>query len=238
MGTMAFERLLAGMIEDRRSRFYGKYRGIVADAEDPENVGRIRARVPEVLKDETSNWALPCAPFAGRDAGFFAVPAVDAAVWIEFEAGDVSRPVWTGGWWPRDRAPAPKQGARGKQTAKVLKTDTGLQVALDDDGGAIIVSDRDGRNLMRIDSKAGNVSVTAKTKIIVDAPLIELVRGASHPLAFGDSLLNYLKDLVIAFNSHTHPGQTALGLPVTPAPPQPQQSPPTPALISTKVRTG
>ena len=35
-------------------RFYGKYRGEVADVSDPENQGRVRAKVPEVLGTEES----------------------------------------------------------------------------------------------------------------------------------------------------------------------------------------
>jgi hypothetical protein len=35
-----------------------------------------------------------------------------------------------------------------------------------------------------------------------------------------------------------HPGQTVLGLPVTPAPPAPPLPPATPSLLSRKVKTG
>ena len=101
MRGLSFERLVAGFIEDHQARQYGKYQGIVTAVDDPEKMGRIKARVPSVLAGEITSWALPCAPFTGPDAGFFALPPVDAAVWIEFEAGDVGRPIWSGGWWPR-----------------------------------------------------------------------------------------------------------------------------------------
>ncbi len=82
--------------------FYGKYRGIVTDIEDPLKIGRIKARVPDVLGDEPSGWALPCVPFAGDGMGFYALPDTDARVWIEFEQGDPDYPVWTGCWWGED----------------------------------------------------------------------------------------------------------------------------------------
>jgi hypothetical protein len=74
--------------------FFGKFRGTVTANQDPLMRGRIQALVPEVTGPEATGWALPCAP-----AGFFAVPAVGAGVWIEFEQGDPDRPIWTGCWW-------------------------------------------------------------------------------------------------------------------------------------------
>jgi uncharacterized protein involved in type VI secretion and phage assembly len=79
--------------------FHGKYRGVVSDNRDPLTLGRIRATVPDVLGDDESGWALPCAPFGGASAGFFALPPTGAGVWIEFEHGDPDYPVWSGCWW-------------------------------------------------------------------------------------------------------------------------------------------
>ena len=74
--------------------------------------------------------------------------------------------------------------------------------------------------------------------MVVEAPQIELVDGAAHPLVFGDSLLSYLNNLVMIFSTHTHPGETCLGIPVTPMiPPQPFPTA-TPDLLSVKVKTG
>jgi hypothetical protein len=80
-------------------RFYGKYRGTVLNNIDPEQRGRIMAMVPDVLGLTPSSWALPCVPIAGKQEGFFAVPQLGAAVWIEFEQGDPDYPIWTGGFW-------------------------------------------------------------------------------------------------------------------------------------------
>ncbi len=93
------EDLVQELIERLDHRYYGKYRGYVHDVNDPQNTGRIRAMVPRLLNDTPTGWALPCAPFAGPDQGFFAIPDVGAGVWIEFEGGDLSRPIWSGGWW-------------------------------------------------------------------------------------------------------------------------------------------
>jgi hypothetical protein len=219
-------------------RHYGKYRGTVTDNADPSNLGRLRARVPEVLLDVDCGWALPCAPWAGEELGAFAVPPVGAGVWIEFEAGDPSRPIWSGCWWASDKLPKDEAGTAATPAVKIIRSEQGLMVSIDDDGQTISVSDGDGSNMLRIEVQAGLVKILASTKAVVEAPAIELVEDAGHPVVYGDDLVQYLKQVVQMYGSHTHPGQsTAMG-PVTPTPPQPALPQPTSALLSTKVKVG
>ena len=46
-------------------RFYGKYRGLVIENIDPEQIGRVLVQVPDVLGPIPSSWAMPCVPAAG-----------------------------------------------------------------------------------------------------------------------------------------------------------------------------
>jgi hypothetical protein len=48
------------MNEDKR--FYGLYQGICVDIEDPDKESRIKLLVPQVLGQETTEWARPCLP--------------------------------------------------------------------------------------------------------------------------------------------------------------------------------
>src|ERR671918_1045872 len=81
------------------AKLIGKFRGVVTDIQDPMMIGRIRARVPDAIGEQECGWAMPCAPFGGRSVGWFALPAVGAGVWIEFEHGDPDYPIWSGCWW-------------------------------------------------------------------------------------------------------------------------------------------
>ncbi len=221
------------------TRYYGKYRGLVVDNDDPSQRGRVKAHVPEVLGDVDSGWAMPCAPYAGDGSGQYTVPGPGTGVWIEFEAGDPSRPIWSGCWWGDGQVPADNGGQSGTPSLRIIRSEEGLMLTLDDDGKTITVSDGNGQNLLEIEVTAGKVTLKAATKAIVEAPAIELVENAAHPLVFGDSLLQYLTQVVTMFNAHLHPGELALGfLPVTPAPPVPPLTPPTPDLLSMKVKTG
>ncbi|WP_205833095.1 phage baseplate assembly protein V [Azohydromonas caseinilytica] len=238
MNEDSLEHLVVELAAQARSRFWGKYRGIVQDVDDPEGLARLRAYVPEVLDTEVSPWALPCVPYAGPDQGLHAVPPVGAGVWIEFEAGDPARPVWVGAWWSRDEPPANEQGSAPRPPHKTLKSASGLMLALDDDAHTATLSDARGNNLVTLQVDQGQVKVVAATKVIVEAPQIELVENAQHPLAFGDNLLQYLNQLVQVFSTHTHVGETVLGIPVTPMIPSQPFPPATPSLLSTRVKTG
>lgn len=236
--SVAIETLVVELAAQVRGRFYGKYRGIVSDVNDPENLGRLKAQVPEVFGATVSPWAVPCTPYPGAGEGWFVIPSVGAGVWIEFEAGDPSRPVWTGGWFGSGDAPKDESGGDASPTRKVLRTTSGLLLALDDDGKTIALSDGDGNNLLKIAVNDGQVRVQATTKVIVEAPAIELVDGATHPLAFGDDLLQYLNQCVTSFNTHLHAGETVMGIPVTPMVPSVPLQPPSTSMLSTKVKTG
>lgn len=101
---MTIEELLCNLLEGFEQRRYGKYRGYVHRVNDPENLGRIQAFVPGLLGDVPIGWAMPSSPYAGPDQGLFAVPEHGAGVWIEFEEGDLSRPIWSGMWWGSPQA--------------------------------------------------------------------------------------------------------------------------------------
>lgn len=81
------------------TKYYGKYRGLVIENLDPEQIGRVLVQVPDVLGETPSSWAMPCVPVAGIQAGCFVVPPIGSQVWVEFEQGDPDYPIWTGGFW-------------------------------------------------------------------------------------------------------------------------------------------
>ena len=223
---------------NQTARHYGKYRGTVTDNQDPKKQGRIKAQVPEILRDVESGWALPCAPYAGVNSGLYAVPPVGAGVWLEFEAGDVSRPIWVGCWWASKKLPTDTAGASVTPDVKTLRSEQGLMLALHDDSQSIALSDANGSTILHLEVQQGLVTVKAATKVVVEGPQIELVANASHPGVFGDTLMSYLTQIVTTFNTHMHPAQMAGPIPVTPMVPAVPLMPPTPELLSMKVRLG
>jgi uncharacterized protein involved in type VI secretion and phage assembly len=138
------EQAISDVLDRLRNRFFGKYRGTVTDVD--AGTFRIKATVPAVLADQATGWCLPCVPYAGDGVGFAFLPEVGSGVWIEFEGGDVSYPIWVGCYWlsggpPPDAAPA----------VKAIVTVSGNKLLMDDNANSITLSDQNG-NSVTLDS--------------------------------------------------------------------------------------
>jgi len=156
---MQLERIVANLIEMIERRFYGKYRGIVVDNQDPAKLGRLKLRVPSVLgADVTTGWAMPCTLYGGKtDQGVLFIPDVGAGVWTEFEEGDLEFPIWVGTYWSQpdgdSELPKPNKAEDGTEestiqdppTAKIIKTAKGHTIQFEDADGAEMVLICEGR---------------------------------------------------------------------------------------------
>jgi len=217
---MTLDQLLKLFEERVQNRFFGKYAGVVTDVEDPLEVGRIRARVPAVLGEEAkTGWALPCAPFGGgRDRGFLMLPEVGDTVWMEFAAGDVSQPIWTGAFWgapdsagqqddlakePGSELPTAKDAKAGPGR-HILRTAAGHRLLLDDTGDIVLTHGSD----------EAEIRLTRDGEVVIKAKKLKLGDGASEPLVLGEAFMQ-------VFNSHTHMVPPPTGSPVPSGPPEP-----------------
>lgn len=91
MNTDLFEKLIDWVCH----RYFGRYCGTVVDNADPTERARLKVRVPSVL-GEVEVWARPCVPYVGDKVGQHFLPEPDAGVWVEFEGGDPTHPLWSG----------------------------------------------------------------------------------------------------------------------------------------------
>ena len=83
-------------------------------------------KVPAVL-GSVESWAMPCVPYAGASVGFYSLPEPGTGIWVEFEAGDPSFPIWSGCFWGDNELPD-----SGGAAIKIWKTEK-LTLRMDDD---------------------------------------------------------------------------------------------------------
>jgi uncharacterized protein involved in type VI secretion and phage assembly len=153
-------------VENLKRLRFGLYRGVVRDVDDPEEKGRIRVEVHELLgAGKLTNWASYCSPFGGGGAGFFMLPRPGDGVWVMFERGEPTKPVWIGFWFNAQDARPEEAG----KDVRVLRSKTGHKIAFGDEDGKefLEVKDKAG-NVVRIDSASGDLSVMVSGKATVE----------------------------------------------------------------------
>ncbi|WP_204141051.1 phage baseplate assembly protein V [Halomicronema sp. CCY15110] len=148
--------LLEELLDWVRSHYYGKYRGCVTDNADATQRGRLKVRVPAVLADHEV-WAMPCVPYAGDGVGFYSLPEPGAGVWVEFEGGDPSFPIWVGGFWADNELPDEADAA-----IKTWKTEQ-LQVRIDDTADELKVETTGGSTLTVADAITSDTATATHT---------------------------------------------------------------------------
>lgn len=148
------QQLFTDLVSAVRSRYVGRYRGIVVDTSDPTERGRLQVQIPAIL-DQLAIWAMPSAPYAGDQVGFYTLPPIGSGVWIEFENGDLSYPVWAGAFWADNQIPDDSS-----EDVKILKTNN-LTLRLDDDGKEILANADDTAEVIisdKVSQTVGGVS--------------------------------------------------------------------------------
>ncbi|HLY57840.1 MAG TPA: phage baseplate assembly protein V [Stellaceae bacterium] len=162
--------LLQDLLEHVRSRYYGKYRGVVVDVDAATM--RVKASVPSVLGGVTSGWASPCVPYAGPQVGFMMLPDVGSGVWIEFEGGDVSFPIWTGCYWNSGDIPS-----SAASTLKTIIASAG-SLAFDNNASSVTLQDSSQNSLVLDSSGATTTAGGGTGTVAVGSSGVSVNNGA------------------------------------------------------------
>ena len=140
------ETLLDDLLDWIARHHFGKYRGVVKGTEDPAKRGRIEVEVPAVLGDRKV-WAMPCVPYAGDGVGMYFIPPEGAGVWVEFEGGDPSFPIWSGCFWADEQVPGDAD-----PNIKLLKTAI-AELKVDDSSKDVVFERADGAKVTANDGR-------------------------------------------------------------------------------------
>ncbi|HUO08059.1 MAG TPA: phage baseplate assembly protein V [Phycisphaerae bacterium] len=162
--------------------FFGKFRGVVTDIEDPLQIGRVRARVPDVMGDQESGWAMPCFAFGGQGMGLFALPKVGAGVWIEFEHGDPDYPIWSGCWYG-SVSDVPPELLTPPYKKVLLKTADGTSILLDDTPGVGGIT---------LETSGGQKIVVSQTGIEINNGMGAAIKLTAAQVSVNDGALDVM----------------------------------------------
>lgn len=174
----------------REPAYYGVYRALVVDIQDPSNRGRVQVRLPGLADSEGGDltlWAPMCTPYADRDHGLVILPEVDSQVVVAFERGELRHPFVIGSTWsdhlPLPHFPTPGNDIRLLRTRgdsrlefddaetgpKIsLSTKSGHRVVLDAGAAEVTVTHSNGSTIRL--TAAGDIEITANSAVNVTAP--------------------------------------------------------------------
>jgi phage baseplate assembly protein gpV len=155
------------------SRLTGHVVGVVTRIDDPEGLGRVRAKLPAIGDLETE-WMCVLTPGGGHDKGLVATPDVGDQVLIATSAGDPALGIVLGAICGSKGLP--DTGIEGSGVVRYsFQTPAGQRVRLDDKRKQVRVENSDGSF---IDMTPERVTVHSKTDLTIEAPGRNLVLQA------------------------------------------------------------
>ncbi len=165
--------------------FFGRYRAkvLATDVAESDKLGRIKVEIyPMLIGEDTAielskvenvsiegiaiadlPWAVPASAISvgsGSALGSFAVPDVDAFVWVFFEAGDVNQPVYFA------EAPTATVGLPASRLTNYPERRVYKYKKVE-----IIIDDADGTVIIEVD---GDVEITATGNITITGATVNM----------------------------------------------------------------
>ena len=175
-------------VKNIEGKFFGVYRGIITNVQDPKKLGRIKVYCPAVYGDGIeSNWISPSIQFIGNGFGMYCIPPSSISgkrvyVWLMFEMGDPNFPIWfgspigdTNGITNLNKDFYKKHDGSDRQVPNNygIITPGGHRIELDDDGGSneIRIYHANGTKITMLDSKIniiGDVDIKGQLHVSKD----------------------------------------------------------------------
>ena len=180
-------------------RFYSIYKAYVVDNDDPQCQNRLK--VSCFIHGGLNLWALPKGQHGSLDNGFkYFAPKIGDVVWISFEQGDPSKPVWEYYGWASGEMP---MDLDSPNRAGIV-TPNGTTIILDDDTGNLDIYVQ------------GKVNIYSKDDINIGSARTVNLNGGNNGGVINivelteklNKLVSELEKLKLSFNTHIHTGVT------------------------------
>ena len=162
---------------------------VVTNINDEEKLNRVKCLPIETDQTEETDWCYVMAPLGGKECGQFFFPNVNDLVVLAYLGGDPHRPMVLGSFWNSETKP-PYTIQDGKVLNYTIKTPSGTELlfydepgkqkvtltlpsgtvlSIDDENKAVAVKDKGGDNALEMDLKGGNITLKAKSTLVLSA---------------------------------------------------------------------
>lgn len=161
----------------------------VIDNNDPQGQGRIKVKFKwECLTNDVTEWLRVVTPSAGigdrgNNRGYFAIPEIDDQVMIAFEEGNIARPVVMGSVY---HSSSVDSSPLIKNHLKSIITRSGHLVEFDDDAATQGIKITDiHNNIIHIDTKGNNITITALENMTLNCKNMQINVGENMDVSVG-----------------------------------------------------
>lgn len=189
--------------------------GVVTDNQDPDNLARVRIRLPWHEGTDTSFWARSAMPMAGDDRGTYFLPEIGDEVVVGAENGDPSHLYVLGMVWNGQHKP-PANNGDGANNTRLIKSRSGHTVRFNDDesapeveiklaDGKQLLLDADGitlndgqSNVITFTSSSGSIEINAGQQLTLKAANVSIEATAAMNVKSSGTLT--LKGALVQIN--------------------------------------
>jgi uncharacterized protein involved in type VI secretion and phage assembly len=165
VGSMSYRPLAAA-----DQRFSGVVVGQVTEVNDPDNVGRVKIKLPWYASGY-EEWARVAQIYAGPDYGSTWVPEVDGEVLVAFAHGDMRWPYVVG--CLHGKVDTPPYSRSDSSDVRTLMTPSGSELSFDETNGVVLVRTPTGASI-RLEEQSGEITLEATSKISLKAADISI----------------------------------------------------------------
>ncbi len=176
---------------------------VVTNINDPDKLGRVKVKLLNLdLPDYETDFIRVMTPMSGAGWGMLFFPNVGDEVLVAFCGGDISRAYVLGSLWNKNfKTPAEikennpirmiqtKAGHKlvfddsdGKEKI-TLQTKNELLIKLDDEKNCITLQDKGGKNLIKVDSANGTITIQADKKVNISAGSTKIIMESGGSLS-------------------------------------------------------
>jgi type VI secretion system secreted protein VgrG len=164
----------------------------VMDNNDPEGQGRIKVKFKwECLTNDITEWLRVITPDAGSseqvntNRGFVFIPEVGDQVAVTFEEGNIARPIVLGSVFHGING----AGGYEHNHLKAIATRSGHLIEFNDAAGAetITITDKN-RNIIRFDTSAASIEISAPENISIRAKNIDINAEQNISMSAGEHI--------------------------------------------------
>lgn len=186
-------------------RFYSVYRAMVVNNIDPEHKNRVKVAIPEIMGGIIL-WAYPRDQHGSNGSGFKMIsPNQGDIVYVSFEYGDPSKPLWEYHGWGDNQIP----DILDNPNVMGVVTPAGNRLWIDDSTGTLKIYLKGPAQIYA----EGDIGVNSKSRVFVSGEKVIINQGRNRGVVNINelteklnNLVSELEDVKSQLNSHTHSG--------------------------------